>query len=86
MAHFTVMPIGPNCLNCQAALPGTARFCPQCGQKVDARRLTLHDIGRELWHALTHTDRSVLGVMKAMLLPFILLPNLAFWVRRSVCR
>lgn len=68
MAHFTVMPIGPNCLNCQAALPGTARFCAQCGQKVDARRLTLHDIGHELWHALTHTDRSVLGVMKAMLL------------------
>lgn len=44
------------------------RFCPQCGQKAATRRLSLHDIGHEIWHALTHTDHSVLGLIKALLL------------------
>lgn len=44
------------------------RFCPQCGQKAATRRLSLREIGHEIWHALTHTDHSVLGLIKALLL------------------
>lgn len=58
----------PRCLNCETSLPDAARFCAQCGQKTATRRLTLHDIAHELWHALTHTDHSVLGLIKALLL------------------
>lgn len=58
----------PCCLNCEAPLPVDARFCPQCGQKSATRRLNLHDIGHEFWHALTHTDHSVFGLIKALLL------------------
>jgi hypothetical protein len=57
----------PTCLNCEAPLPDQARFCPTCGQKTATRRLTLRDIGHELWHALTHTDHSVFGLIKALL-------------------
>lgn len=58
----------PCCLNCEAPLPADARFCAQCGQKSATRRLSLHDIAHELWHALTHTDHSVFGLIKALLL------------------
>lgn len=44
------------------------RFCPACGQKTATHRLTLHDIAHDSWHALTHTDHSVLGLVKALLL------------------
>lgn len=58
----------PCCLNCEAPLPAEARFCAQCGQKSATRRLSLQDIAHELWHALTHTDHSVVGLIKALLL------------------
>lgn len=56
------------CLNCACALPAAARFCAQCGQKSGTARLQVRDIGHDLWHALTHTDHSVLGLIKALLL------------------
>lgn len=58
----------PCCLNCEAPLPADARFCAHCGQKSATHRLSLHDIGHEFWHALTHTDHSVIGLIKALLL------------------
>jgi len=57
----------PICLNCETPLEPAARFCAQCGQKAATRRLTLHDIGHEFWHALTHTDHSVIGLVRALL-------------------
>lgn len=57
-----------SCLNCGIALDEGTRFCPACGQKTATHRLTLHDIGHDAWHALTHTDHSVLGLVKALLL------------------
>jgi len=56
-----------SCLNCQSPLAPGQRFCGHCGQKSATRRLTLHDIGHEVWHAMTHTDHSVLGLIKALL-------------------
>lgn len=56
------------CLNCGQAGDAALRFCPHCGQKTATRRLTLPEIGHEVWHALTHTDHSVLGLIKALLL------------------
>ena len=58
----------PACLNCSHALPPDARFCPGCGQKSATRRLTLRDISHDAWHALTHTDHSVLALVRAMFL------------------
>lgn len=57
----------PACLNCQQSLPASALFCPHCGQKTSTRRLSLHDIVHDAWHALTHTDHSVLALVAALL-------------------
>lgn len=57
----------PQCLNCRSALQPGLPFCPHCGQKAGTQRLSLKDIGHDLWHALTHTDHSVLGLIKSLL-------------------
>lgn len=38
-----------------------------CGQKVSPPRLTLREIGHELLHALVHIDRSVLSLIRMLL-------------------
>ena len=38
-----------------------------CGQKVVAGRLSLHEIGHDLLHALIHVDRSVLSLLRLLL-------------------
>jgi Protein of unknown function (DUF3667) len=59
---------GSECLNCGATLAPEDGFCRRCGQKAATHRLTLHDIGHDLWHAVTHTDRSVLSLVRELLL------------------
>lgn len=61
-------PAAPCCLNCGAALTANVRFCPTCGQKSSTTRLTLHDLIHDFWHALTHTDRSVLSLVRELAL------------------
>ena len=51
------------CLNCDATLAPGEAFCRVCGQKAATRRLTLHQIGDDLVHALVHLDRSVLSLI-----------------------
>jgi hypothetical protein len=42
-------------------------YCGICGQKYAAERLTLHEIGHELMHALFHVDRSALSLFRMLL-------------------
>ena len=58
---------GTPCRNCDAPLAPTDAYCPQCGQKVAAHRLTLHEISHDLMHALFHVDRSVLSLLRLLL-------------------
>jgi Protein of unknown function (DUF3667) len=58
----------PRCLNCGTAAPEGVLHCARCGQRTSTRRLTLHDIGHEAWHALTHTDRGVLALLRDLCL------------------
>lgn len=55
------------CANCADPLSVGQRFCARCGQKADTKRLTLHELGHELLHALVHVDRSVLTLVRALL-------------------
>lgn len=59
-----------HCLNCGAprASAPPVRFCSHCGQKADTHRLTLHDLQHDFWHALTHTDKSVLSLVRELAL------------------
>lgn len=59
-----------HCLDCGTPLASMppVRFCSQCGQKTATTRLTLHDLLHDFWHALTHTDRSVLSLVRELAL------------------
>ncbi|MBC3832315.1 DUF3667 domain-containing protein [Undibacterium amnicola] len=54
------------CKNCDTFLVGN--FCSSCGQKADTHRITFAHFLYEFFHALTHTDRGILLLMKALIL------------------
>jgi hypothetical protein len=59
----------PNrCANCDANLARGQEYCAVCGQKDISERLTLHEIARDLIHAVFHVDRSVLSLLRMLLL------------------
>lgn len=56
------------CLNCQAELSGTARFCPACSQRTDTGRLSLRDMTRDLMHAFVNVERGPVAFARALLM------------------
>jgi hypothetical protein len=52
------------CKNCATTFEG--KFCPNCSQKADTHRLTLGHFAHETTHAVTHTDKGILLLIKAM--------------------
>jgi hypothetical protein len=57
------------CANCDAPLAAGQAFCSACGQAMHAgQRLTLHEIGEQSLHALVHVDRSVLTLLRDLVL------------------
>src|SRR5580693_2161553 len=59
----------PNqCANCDANLASGQDYCAVCGQEHISERLTLREIARDLIHALFHVDRSVLSLLRMLLL------------------
>jgi hypothetical protein len=57
-----------NCLNCEQDLRGDEKYCPACGQKTDTHRFTWGHFFHEFWHALTHTDKGILNLLKGLAL------------------
>ncbi|HTE23002.1 DUF3667 domain-containing protein [Flavitalea sp.] len=57
-----------NCLNCEVTLDFQARYCPNCGQKTNTHRLTLSHILHDFFHALTHADKGILYLLRALAL------------------
>lgn len=58
-------PMSIDCKNCETVFEG--RFCPQCGQKATVGRLTVGHVLEEGWHSVTHTDKSFLALLGAMI-------------------
>lgn len=52
------------CKNCGTAFEG--KFCPNCSQKAATHRLTLGHFIHETTHALTHTDKGILLLIKEL--------------------
>ncbi|HEY0742225.1 MAG TPA: DUF3667 domain-containing protein [Chryseosolibacter sp.] len=52
------------CKNCGTAFEG--KFCPNCSQKAATHRLTLGHFVHETTHAVTHTDKGILLLIKEM--------------------
>jgi hypothetical protein len=55
------------CRNCDADVAFGRVYCGICGQKYAIGRLTLHEIGHDLLHALIHVDRSALSLVQMLL-------------------
>lgn len=51
------------CSNCSNHYRG--HFCNNCGQKA-VHRITMPHLWHELWHAITHTDKGLLYLIKAL--------------------
>lgn len=56
-----------HCRNCDLALSDGNVFCSGCGQKVMVGRLSVRESLREFWHATIHADRSVLVLIRMLL-------------------
>lgn len=52
------------CKNCEVTFEG--KFCPNCSQKANTHRFTLGHFIHEFLHALTHTDKGMLFLIKEM--------------------
>jgi hypothetical protein len=61
-------PESKTCLDCGAPLLGQQRYCQDCGQRATVQRLSLHEIGHDLLHALIHVDRSVISLLRNLAL------------------
>ena len=57
-----------SCSNCEAPLKADFKVCPNCGQKTHLHRFTLGHIFHEIFHAVTHTDKGILYLIKHMTL------------------
>ena len=55
------------CRNCGAPISPSHEYCGVCGQKRISGRITLQEVARDLLHALTRVDRSVLSLMSQLL-------------------
>lgn len=52
------------CKNCDYTFEG--KFCPNCSQKANTHRFSLMHFGHEFFHAVTHTDKGILFLMKEL--------------------
>ena len=55
------------CINCYHEFEPSS-YCPECGQKNDDHRLTMSHLAHELNHAITHTDKGILLLIKKLFL------------------
>jgi hypothetical protein len=57
-----------NCLNCNAPLNTTQKFCGECGQKTALKRVNLHDVLHDAIHYFTHADKGIFTLLKSLVL------------------
>lgn len=58
MAHMI------QCKNCDHSYEG--KYCPMCRQPADTDRITWHEIGHHVQHALFHADRGLIYTIKEL--------------------
>jgi len=58
----------PNCLNCNAPLTTTQKFCSECGQKTALKRVNLHNVFHDAIHYFTHADKGIFTLLKSLVL------------------
>lgn len=54
------------CKNCEYALRPEDKFCPQCGQNANTRRLKIRKVRKEVLRKFLHTDEGILHLTAAL--------------------
>lgn len=54
------------CQNCGHSLIFGDKFCSACGQSANTHRLSFKHFLHELFHAITHTDKGILYLLKGL--------------------
>ncbi len=57
-----------HCLNCETAIKGDFKHCPECGQKTDVHRFSLHEILHEGIHYFTHADKGFFQLIRSLVI------------------
>lgn len=52
------------CLNCDSEIKG--RFCSNCGQSSDTKRINFHYLWHDIQHGLLHIDKGILFTAKEL--------------------
>ena len=63
-AHSALIVTQMECKNCGAGSIG--RFCSGCGQKLDSKRIALHDVVHDVVHTFTHFEKGFLHTVKRL--------------------
>ncbi len=58
-----------HCLNCNADLPVSARYCPACGQKVGDGRISVRDLLKEFFSEQLNLDGKFWNTVRASVIP-----------------
>jgi len=56
----------PNCLNCDAVVPSSDRFCGKCGQENEASPVSFAALLREVWEAFVQIDATLLRTLRLL--------------------
>ena len=55
------------CPNCEFEVAPNFEYCPQCGQKANLHRLSLHDVLHDALHYFIHTDKGFIRLLKELI-------------------
>jgi hypothetical protein len=56
------------CKNCETSHSPEFNYCPQCSQKADLHRLSLHEIFHEAVHYFTHADKGIFQLIRDLII------------------
>jgi hypothetical protein len=69
MEEFLVDDAAKRCRNCGAAMPESARYCPQCGQKYTTGRIRIRDLIVEFFETVFNIESRFFKTLGAMFIP-----------------
>lgn len=62
--HEETLTATTTCKNCETTFEG--KFCSNCAQKANTHRFTIAHFAHEAFHAITHTDKGILFLIKKL--------------------
>lgn len=55
-----------NCKNCETSCEDNYKFCPNCAQPTDTKRIDFHFLIHEIQHRIFHVDKGIFYTLKEL--------------------